>query len=181
MTKKNPSSLKPPAASLPLVGIILGSDTDLPVMTDTARMLEKFGVPYELEITSAHRSPARTQEYARRARERGLRAIIVGAGGASHLAGIIAAETTLPVIGVPVASTPLAGMDALLSTVQMPGGVPVAVMAIGKAGAVNAAIFAAEIIALADRPLAEKLVRYKEELARSVAEKAEKVKREFNV
>ncbi len=167
--------------SAPLVGIIMGSDTDLPVMTETARMLEKFGVPYELEITSAHRSPARTQEYARAARERGLRAIIVGAGGASHLAGIIAAETTLPVVGVPIASTPLAGMDALLSTVQMPSGVPVAVMAIGKAGAANAAIFAAEIIASGDRSLAGKLARYKEDLARSVVEKAEKVKKEFSV
>ena len=177
--KKNSSSLKPQASSRPLVGIVMGSDTDLPVMTETARMLEKFAVPYELEITSAHRSPGRTQEYARTARERGLRAIIVGAGGASHLAGIIAAETTLPVVGVPIASTPLAGMDALLSTVQMPGGVPVAVMAIGKAGAVNAAIFAAEIIALSDRVLAERLVRYKQELERSVREKSEKVKRDF--
>ena len=179
--KKNSSSLNPAGrdSSRPLVGIVMGSDTDLPVMADTARTLERFGVPYELEITSAHRSPLRTQEYAQAARQRGLRAIIVGAGGASHLAGIIAAETTLPVVGVPIASTPLAGMDALLSTVQMPGGVPVAVMAIGKAGAVNAAIFAAEIIALSDSPLGERLRRYKEELERSVAEKAEKVKKEF--
>lgn len=169
------------AEPAPLVGIVMGSDTDLPVMTDTARTLKEFGIPFEIEITSAHRSPARTAEYARTAAERGLKAIVVGAGGASHLAGIIAAETILPVIGVPIASTPLAGMDALLSTVQMPGGVPVAVMAIGKAGAVNAAIYAAEIIAIADRDLAERLYKHKERLARSVAEKSEKVKREFSV
>lgn len=165
----------------PLVGIVMGSDTDLPVMTETAQTLKKFGVPFELEITSAHRSPARTSEYARTAIERGLKVIIVGAGGASHLAGVIAAETTLPVIGVPMATTTLAGLDALLSTVQMPGGVPVACTAIGKPGAINAAIFAAEIIATSDDGLAKKLRDYKEQLARSVAEKSEKVKREFQV
>ncbi len=165
--------------SRPLVGIVMGSDTDLPVMTETAEMLKRFGIPFELEITSAHRSPARTSEYARTAVERGLKAIIVGAGGASHLAGVIAAETILPVIGVPMATTTLAGLDALLSTVQMPGGVPVACTSIGKPGAINAAIFAAEIIATSDAALARKLVEYKEQLARSVAEKSEKVKREF--
>jgi phosphoribosylaminoimidazole carboxylase PurE protein len=165
----------------PLVGIVMGSDTDLPIMTETARMLKKFGVPFEIEITSAHRSPVRTSEYARTAIQRGLKVIIVGAGGASHLAGVIAAETTLPVIGVPMATTTLAGLDALLSTVQMPGGVPVACTAIGKPGAINAAIYAAEIIATADAELAQKLGTYKEELARSVAEKSEKVKREFQV
>ena len=165
----------------PLVGIVMGSDTDLPVMTDTAQTLKKFGVPFELEITSAHRSPARTSEYARSAIQRGLKVIIVGAGGASHLAGVIAAETTLPVIGVPMATTTLAGLDALLSTVQMPGGVPVACTAIGKPGAINAAIFAVEIIATSDPDLARKLAEYKEQLARSVAEKSEKVKREFKV
>jgi len=165
----------------PLVGIVMGSDTDLPVMTDTAQTLKKFGVPFELEITSAHRSPARTSEYARSAIQRGLKVIIVGAGGASHLAGVIAAETTLPVIGVPMATTTLAGLDALLSTVQMPGGVPVACTAIGKPGAINAAIFAVEIIATSDPDLAKKLAEYKEQLARSVAEKSEKVKREFKV
>ncbi len=169
------------SATRPLVGIVMGSDTDLPVMTDTARTLKEFGIPFEIEITSAHRSPARTAEYARTAVERGLKAIVVGAGGASHLAGIIAAETILPVIGVPIASTPLAGMDALLSTVQMPGGVPVAVMAIGKAGAVNAAIFVAEIIATADGDLAQRLRQHKERLACSVAETSAKLKREFSV
>jgi 5-(carboxyamino)imidazole ribonucleotide mutase len=159
----------------------MGSDTDLPVMTETAQTLKKFGVPFELDITSAHRSPARTSEYARTAIERGLKVIIVGAGGASHLAGVIAAETTLPVIGVPMATTTLAGLDALLSTVQMPGGVPVACTAIGKPGAINAAIFAVEIIATADAGLAKKLLDHKEQLSRSVAEKSEKVKREFQV
>ncbi len=164
-----------------MVGIVMGSDTDLPVMMETAQTLKKFGVAFEIEITSAHRSPARTSEYARTAVERGLRVIIVGAGGASHLAGVIAAETILPVIGVPMATTSLAGLDALLSTVQMPGGVPVACTAIGKPGAINAAIFAAQIIATSDPELAKKLFKYKEELARSVAEKSEKVKRELQI
>ena len=165
----------------PLVGIVMGSDTDLPIMTETARMLKRFGVPFEIEITSAHRSPVRTSEYARTAIHRGLKVIIVGAGGAAHLAGVIAAETTLPVIGVPMATTTLAGLDSLLSTVQMPGGVPVACTAIGKPGAINSAIYAIQIIATADAELAQKLTAYKEELARSVAEKSEKVKREFQV
>ena len=165
----------------PLVGIVMGSDTDLPTMTETARMLKKFDVPFEIEITSAHRSPVRTSEYARTAIQRGLKVIIVGAGGAAHLAGVIAAETTLPVIGVPMATTTLAGLDSLLSTVQMPGGVPVACTAIGKPGAINAAIYAIEIIATSDDELAQKLAAYKEELARSVAEKSEKVRREFQV
>ncbi len=163
----------------PLVGIVMGSDTDLPVMTETAQTLKEFGVPFEVEVTSAHRSPARTSEYARTAIERGLKVLIVGAGGAAHLAGVIAAETTLPVIGVPMATTTLAGLDALLATVQMPGGVPVACTAIGKPGAINAAIFAAEIIATSDLELASKLREHKEQLARSVAEKSEKVKRQF--
>ena len=165
----------------PLVGIVMGSDTDLPIMTETALTLKKFGVPFELEITSAHRSPARTSEYARTAVARGLKVILVGAGGASHLAGVIAAETILPVIGVPMATTSLAGLDALLSTVQMPSGVPVACTAIGKPGAINAAIYAVEIIATSDAELARKLAEHKEQLARSVAEKSEKVKREFKV
>jgi phosphoribosylaminoimidazole carboxylase PurE protein len=165
----------------PLVAIVMGSDTDLPIMTETALTLKKFGVAFEVEITSAHRSPARTSEYARTAVSRGLKVIIVGAGGASHLAGVIAAETTLPVIGVPMATTTLAGLDALLSTVQMPSGVPVACTAIGKPGAINAAIYAVEIIATSDPELARKLAEHKEQLARSVAEKSEKVKREFKV
>ena len=164
-----------------LVGIIMGSDTDLPVMKEAAVTLDKFGVPFEIDITSAHRSPARTAEYARTARERGLKAIIVGAGGAAHLAGVVAAETTLPVIGVPMPTTSLQGMDSLLSTVQMPAGIPVATVAIGKSGAVNAAILAVQIMGTADATLAGKLAEYKKDLAKGVLEKSEKVKREFQL
>lgn len=164
-----------------MVGIIMGSDTDLPVMKEAALMLKKFEVPFEIDITSAHRSPGRTAEYARTAIERGLKVIIVGAGGAAHLAGVIAAETTLPVIGVPMPTTTLAGLDSLLSTVQMPGGVPVACTAIGKPGAINAAILAVQIIAGSDAKLAQKLVEYKKDLTRRVIEKSEKVKREFQI
>lgn len=165
----------------PLVGILMGSDTDLPVMAETAQTLKKFGVPFELDVISAHRSPDRTSEYARTAIARGLKVIIVAAGGAAHLGGLVAAHTTLPVIGVPMPSTSLAGLDSLLSIVQMPVGVPVACTAIGKPGAVNAAILAVEIIALSDDELAKRLVGYKEALARSVVEKSAKVKREFQV
>lgn len=169
------------AKSRPVVGIVMGSESDLAVMTETAQTLKKFGVPFEIEISSAHRSPARTTKYARTALARGLKVIVVAAGGAAHLGGVIAAETTLPVIGVPIPSTTLAGLDSLLSMVQMPGGVPVACVSIGKPGAVNAAIFAVEILATSDTALAKKLAEYKEELARSVAEKSAKVKREFEV
>lgn len=164
-----------------MVGIIMGSDTDLPVMKESALTLKKFDIPFEIDITSAHRSPGRTAEYARTAVERGLKAIIVGAGGAAHLAGVVAAETTLPVIGVPMPTTTLAGLDSLLSTVQMPGGVPVACTAIGKPGAVNAAILAVEIIAVADDDIARKLVEYKKELQSKVLAKSERVKREFKL
>ncbi len=163
----------------PQVGIIMGSDSDLPVMSEAAATLAKFGVACEVDVTSAHRSPARTAEYARTAIARGLKAIIVGAGGAAHLAGVVAAETTLPVIAVPMPSTTLQGLDSLLATVQMPAGVPVACMAIGRPGAVNAAIFAVQILAACDPALAKKMAEHKEKLARSVAEKSEKVKREF--
>jgi 5-(carboxyamino)imidazole ribonucleotide mutase len=155
----------------PVVGIIMGSDTDLPVMAEAAETLDKFGIAHEMEVISAHRSPARTHEYATSAIARGLKTIIVGAGGAAHLAGVVASLTTLPVIGVPMASTSLNGMDSLLATVQMPGGIPVATMAIDRAGAVNAAIFAVEILALSDAALAKMLEGHKEELAKSVAEK----------
>jgi len=162
-----------------LIGIIMGSDTDLPVMGESAKMLEKFGIPYEIEVTSAHRSPARTHEYASTAVERGLKAVIVAAGGAAHLAGVVAALTTLPVIAVPMATTVLSGIDALLSSVQMPAGVPVAAMAIDRPGAINAAIFAAEILATSDPEVAQRLISYKEELAKSVAEKSARVKQEY--
>ncbi len=124
----------------------MGSDTDLPVMSESAKMLEKFGIPYEIEVVSAHRSPARTHEYASSAIARGLKVVIVAAGGAAHLAGVVASLTTIPVIAVPMATTVLSGIDALLSSVQMPAGVPVAAMAIDKPGAINAAIYAAEIL-----------------------------------
>jgi phosphoribosylaminoimidazole carboxylase PurE protein len=163
----------------PLVGIIMGSDSDLPVMTEAAKMLAKFSIPFEIEVVSAHRSPARTHEYASTAIERGLKVVIVAAGGAAHLAGVVAALTTLPVIAVPMASTVLSGIDALLSSVQMPAGVPVAAMAIDKPGATNAAIYAAEIIATFDPGIADQLVAYKQELARSVAEKSARVKEQF--
>ena len=161
------------------MGVIMGSDTDLPMMSESIKVLKQFAIPFEVEVTSAHRSPARTQEYATTAAARGLKVIIVGAGGASHLAGIIAAETTLPVIAVPVVTTPLGGLDALYSTVQMPAGVPVGVMAVDRPGARNAAIYAAEIIALSDDQLAQRLRRHKQELARSVAEKSARVKEQF--
>ena len=133
-------------SSKPLVGILMGSDSDLPVMEEAAKILKDFGIPYEMTISSAHRTPKRTSEYAQSAEGRGIKVIIAGAGSAAHLAGFIAAETTLPVIGVPIDSSPLNGLDSLLSTVQMPGGVPVASMSIGKAGAKNAGIFAASSI-----------------------------------
>jgi 5-(carboxyamino)imidazole ribonucleotide mutase len=162
----------------PVVSIVMGSDTDLPIMTEAAATLQKFNVPFEVEITSAHRSPARTAKYARSALARGLKVIIVAAGGAAHLGGVVAAETTLPVIGVPLATTTLAGLDSLLSIVQMPAGVPVACTAIGKPGAVNAAIFAVEILAISDAGLARRLAEHKQELAHKVAAQAEKVRRE---
>ena len=157
--------------SAALVGIIMGSDTDYPVMAEAGKTLEKFGIIYEIEVMSAHRSPVRTHQYATSAASRGLKCIIVGAGGAAHLAGVVAAVTTVPVIGVPLGTSALNGMDALLATVQMPGGIPVATMAIDKAGAVNAAIFAAEIIGLSDAGIAKKLLAHKDELAKGVAEK----------
>jgi len=159
-----------------VVGILMGSDTDLAVMTEAAKTLEKFGISYEMEVISAHRSPARTHEYAGSARERGLKVIIVGAGGAAHLAGVVASLTTLPVIGVPLATTALNGLDALLSTVQMPAGIPVATVALDKAGAVNAAILAAQILGTANADIGRKLLVHKEELARSVEEKNAKLK-----
>ena len=154
----------------------MGSDSDLVVMSPAAKTLEQFGIPYEMEVVSAHRSPERTHEYASTARDRGLKVIIVGAGGAAHLAGVVASLTTLPVIGVPLAVTALNGLDALLSTVQMPAGIPVATVALDKAGAVNAAILAAQILGTSNADIAGKLVAHKEELARSVEEKNAKLK-----
>ena len=159
-----------------LVSIVMGSDSDLEIMNETAKALEQFGIPYEIDVTSAHRSPARTSEFARAAAGRGIKAIIAGAGGAAHLAGVIAAETTLPVIGVPIPSTSLNGMDSLLSIVQMPAGIPVATVAIGKAGATNAGILAAQIIGLSDSAVAAKIKQHKQKLADGVAEKSRKLR-----
>ena len=160
----------------PLVSIVMGSDSDLEVMREAAKALDEFGIAYEVDITSAHRSPARTSEFARQAAGRGIKVIIAGAGGAAHLAGVIAAETTLPVIGVPMPSSSLQGLDALLATVQMPAGIPVATLAIGKAGATNAGILAAQILALGDPAIAKKVAAHKEKLARGVEEKSNKLK-----
>ncbi len=155
----------------PLVLIVMGSDSDLPVMEAAAKVLEEFGVPFEMRISSAHRSPERTAELAAGAAGRGIRVIIAGAGMAAHLAGVIAAGTTLPVIGVPMGGGALNGVDALYSTVQMPGGIPVAAMAIGTAGAKNAGIFAVQILALGDKELASRLRAYREQMSQDVAEK----------
>lgn len=160
--------------SNPLVSIVMGSDSDLEIMREAAKSLESFGIAYEIDVTSAHRSPERTAEFASKAADRGIRVIIAGAGGAAHLAGVIAAHTTLPVIGVPITSV-LNGLDSLLATVQMPAGIPVATVAIGKAGATNAGILAAQIIALSDANIAGKLHQHKEQLARGVEEKSRKL------
>ncbi len=160
----------------PLVSIVMGSDSDLEIMREAAKALEDFGIGYEIDVTSAHRSPERTAEFARKAADRGIRVIIAGAGGAAHLAGVIAAHTILPVIGVPIPSTALNGLDSLLATVQMPAGIPVATVAIGKAGATNAGILAAQILALVSSGIAKKLNVHKENLANSVEEKSKKLK-----
>ena len=159
----------------PQVGIIMGSDSDLPVMEGAVAMLKKFGVPFEITVGSAHRTPERAAKFAAEARSRGLKVIIAGAGQAAHLAGALAAQTTLPVIGVPIDSSSLQGLDALLSTVQMPPGIPVATVAIGKPGATNAGILAVQILATADEQLAELLAAHKKEMAEQVELKAKKL------
>src|SRR5215471_4951735 len=159
----------------PLISIVMGSDSDLEIMNEAAKALDDFGIAYEIDVTSAHRSPDRTAEFARQAADRGIRVIIAGAGGAAHLAGVIAAHTTLPVIGVPITSV-LNGLDSLLATVQMPAGIPVATVAIGKAGATNAGIFAAQILALSDEGIAKKMNAHKDKLAKGVDEKSKKLK-----
>jgi len=162
----------------PVVGIIMGSDSDLQVMREAAIILKQFEIPYEIGVYSAHRSPHRTAEYVKSARQRGLKLIIAGAGSSAHLAGVTAADTPLPVIGVPIDSSPLSGLDSLLSTVQMPPGVPVATMGVGKSGATNAGLFAVQILALQNEKLMNRLVEYKEQLEKSVAEKSRKVAEE---
>lgn len=161
--------------SKPLVGIIMGSDSDLPVMSAAAQICEEFGIAFELDIVSAHRTPEKLVEYSKSAEERGLKVIIAGAGGAAHLPGMVASETVLPVIGVPVKGSSLEGMDSLLSIVQMPGGVPVATVAIN--GAKNAGILAAQIIGAGDSALREKIAQYKSEMKAQVDAKSEKLKK----
>ena len=157
------------ARATPLIGILMGSESDLRVMEEAAKVLEEYGVPHEVRICSAHRTPEGAAAYAREAAGRGLKVLIAGAGGAAHLAGALAAGTVLPVIGVPLGSSSLQGLDALLATVQMPAGVPVATVAIGKAGARNAALLALAILATADPALRGRL----EAARRALAEKVE--------
>lgn len=155
----------------PKVSIVLGSDSDFPVIQNMLRILADFGIEHEVTISSAHRSPTRTQRYASELEGRGVQVVIACAGAAAHLAGVIASHTTIPVIGVPIDSSPLNGLDALLSTSMMPAGVPVATMGIGKSGASNAAVLAAQILALSDSDLSERLHRYKKQLADSVEQR----------
>ena len=149
----------------PKVAIVLGSDSDYPVIQDMIKLLDGFGIQHEIAVSSAHRSPDRTRRYATMLEKRGIQVVIACAGAAAHLAGVLAAHTILPVIGVPMDSSPLQGLDALLSTSMMPAGVPVATMSIGKAGASNAAVLAAQILARSDSALAERLRDYKKQLA----------------
>jgi phosphoribosylaminoimidazole carboxylase PurE protein len=159
----------------PVVSIVMGSDSDLPVMKEAADLLKQFAIPFEFILTSAHRSPERTMNFAAGAAKRGIKVIIVGAGAAAHLAGVISSITALPVIGVPIEATSLGGLDALLSTVQMPGGVPVSTMAIGRAGAKNAAITAARILALEDARLRRELKKFSDKMAAEVERKQERL------
>jgi len=160
----------------PIVGIVMGSDSDLVVMEEAGKVLDSFGVGYEITIASAHRSPDKIREYIHSAEKIGIKIIIAGAGWAAHLAGVIAAETTIPVIGVPIDSSPLLGIDSILSMLQMPSGIPVATMALGKGGAKNAAILAVQILAVNDKDLQKKLKNYKKKMADEVEEKDKRLK-----
>lgn len=152
------------------VSIVMGSHSDLPIMENCMQMLDQFEIEYEVRVLSAHRTPIQTHAYAKELKARGIQVVIAGAGGAAHLAGVLASATILPVIGVPIDATSLQGMDALLATVQMPKGIPVATVAIGKAGASNAAILAVQMLATHDVELSEKLVQFKEDMAQTVLE-----------
>ncbi len=154
--------------STPKIGILMGSKSDADLMGEAARVLEEFGVPHEIKVLSAHRTPQETSEYAQEAESRGIQALIAGAGYAAHLAGALAAHCTLPIIGVPLDASSLKGLDSLLSTVQMPKGIPVACMGIGKAGAINAALFAVQILARSDPALAQKLKEYREKMRQDI-------------
>ena len=161
----------------PKVLIIMGSDSDLPVMGEAGKVLEQFNISYEMTVSSAHRTPERTVRLVRNAEKKGVEIIIAGAGAAAHLAGVIASHTLLPVIGVPLDSSPLKGIDALYSTVQMPPGIPVATMAIGRAGAKNAAIFAVQILSIKDPVIASSLKDYRKKMASDVLKKAKGVEK----
>lgn len=163
----------------PLVGIIMGSDSDLPVMKEAADLLNQFQVPYEMTIVSAHRTPDRLYQYAKEAKDRGIKVIIAGAGGAAHLPGMVAAMTSLPVVGVPVKSSNLSGMDSLYSIVQMPPGVPVATVAIN--GAKNAGILAAQILGTSNENIYDQVCKYKQEMEEMVIKKAELLENERQV
>jgi len=163
----------------PLVGILMGSDNDYVVMVETAKALQELGVPFEMTVSSAHRTPDRTAAYVKGARDRGLKILVAGAGAAAHLAGVVAAETTLPVIAVPIDATSLKGLDALLAMVQMPAGIPVATMAIGPAGARNAGIFAAQILATTDESIVMALASQRIKMAEGVLDKAEKLQQKL--
>ena len=160
----------------PQVLIMMGSDSDLPVVEESGKILGEFGIPYEMTIASAHRTPERVMKLAAEAEERGIEVIIAAAGAAAHLAGVVAAHTLLPVIGIPINSSPLQGIDSLLSTVQMPPGVPVATMAVGKAGAKNAAILAAQIIGRKDKGIMKKLAAFRKRMALDVMKKADSLR-----
>ena len=157
---------------------MMGSDSDYAIMSEASKVLDQFGVANEVLVTSAHRTPARTKKYVDQARKRGIKVLIAGAGAAAHLAGVVAAETILPVIGVPIGSSPLQGFDSLLSTAQMPGGVSVATMAIGRAGAKNAGLLAVQMLALSDARLTKKLDQYKKDMAKQVEAKSRKLEAE---
>ena len=157
----------------PLVGIIMGSKSDWETMRHAAEMLDQLAVPYETKVVSAHRTPERLYDYARSARGRGLKVIVAGAGGSAHLPGMAASMTSLPVLGVPVETKSLKGMDSLLSIVQMPAGIPVGTLAIGKAGATNAGLLAAAILATSDAQLADRLQRFRDEQTKAVGESPE--------
>ncbi|MGR3300966.1 MAG: 5-(carboxyamino)imidazole ribonucleotide mutase [Candidatus Scalindua sp.] len=159
------------------IGIVMGSDSDLSTMQETFDVLDEFSVKYDVDVVSCHRSPLRAHKYAVSAEKKGYKVIIGGAGGAAHLAGVIAALTPLPVIGVPMLTAGLGGLDSLYSTIQMPGGVPVAAVGIGKAGAQNAAILAIQILSTSDKGLRKKILEYKKKLADKVIQKDKKVKK----
>ena len=160
------------------VAILMGSDSDLDVMNEASRVLKDFGVAHELKVLSAHRSPEDVREFVKAAGPRGVKVFICGAGGAAHLAGAVAAQTTLPVIGVPINSSPLNGLDALLATVQMPSGTPVATVAVGKSGAKNAALLACQIFALSDKSLQGKLDAYKKKMVDGIRKKNQEIEKQ---